>query len=98
MEKKIKTKCPCGRSIEQDGKRSMKRCQCGEKWNFTINDNGSVHLFHCRKRIALDIKKRQRSISISPHDEKRARAAGYGLTKLAEIGYQVAVLGLTFEK
>jgi hypothetical protein len=89
----VKTKCPCGASIEQDGKRSMKKCVCGEKWNFTINIDGSVHLFHCRPRKDYDIKAKPMSISFAPYKYNRAKKAGYGLTELAEIGYQVAVLG-----
>jgi hypothetical protein len=77
----------------------MKRCKgCGEKWNFTINIDGSAHLFHCRPKVDPDIKAKQESISFSPRKKRAAKNAGYGLTALAEIGYRVAVLGLTFEK
>jgi len=99
-EVKIKTKCiECGSGVEQDRVRSMKRCPgCGKKWYFSINIDGTVHLFQCRSRTQADMKKRQRSVSISPHEESRAKNEGYGLTKLLQIGYSVAVLGVPFEK
>jgi DNA-directed RNA polymerase subunit RPC12/RpoP len=99
-EVKIKTKCiECGSGIEQDRVRSMKRCPgCGKKWYFSINIDGTVHLFRCRPQTQANTKKRQRSVSISPHEEARAKNEGYGLTKLLQIGYDVAILGVVFEK
>jgi DNA-directed RNA polymerase subunit RPC12/RpoP len=99
-EVKIKAKCiECGGWIEQDRVRSMKRCPgCGKKWYFSINIDGTVHLFQCRSQTQADMKKRQRSVSISLHEESRAKNEGYGLTKLLQIGYSVAVLGVPFDK
>ena len=105
---KIKTICTyretpnsqiCGAGIIQDKQRSMKRCpRCGNKWFFKINIDGTVGLFHCRSKKSYMDKAIPMSTSFSRREAERAKEAGYGITALTRIGYQVAVLGIDFSR
>jgi len=87
----------CGNQVVQNKKRSMLPCsKCGEVWNFTINDDGSAHLYHCKPRKDKSQKAMRVSVSVYPQEIALSRKAGFSNTQLQRIGYQVAVLGMAY--
>lgn len=93
---RIKTKCKnCGNPVEQDGKKSLKRCGgCGEKFFFSINIDGSVHQYHGRKRKAVELRMKKRSVTFSDMEIEKIIRKGYTVNSLARTAYEILILGI----
>jgi DNA-directed RNA polymerase subunit RPC12/RpoP len=93
---KIKTKCKnCGHSVEQDGKHSLKRCgYCGVKYFFSINIDRSVHQYHCRPKLAEELKRRKCAVTHNRQELGKMKAKGYTPNQLQKKAYRMIILGL----